>query len=88
MTRIEGLKNISDGKYFLKKRCFQEGEIKMIVKFILIKKKDKLELWKDETDVTETLKSIEIKKNNEIFIWIKPSKIGVRYFAHHCIESE
>ena len=45
-----------------------------------------IELFENSKDITKLLRSIEIKKNNEIFLWLIPSRIGLRYFAYTCSE--
>jgi hypothetical protein len=87
MVRVEGLKNIADGIYFLKKYEYDNGEKTLVTKFTLKKSTaNGIELFENSKDITKLLRSIEIKKNNEIFLWLIPSRIGLRYFAYTCSE--
>jgi hypothetical protein len=80
MPIIEGIENIENGNYFLKRYSFIKGIKTETVRYKIIKNNKNIIIKDvDNNDISDKLRRIEIKKNNEVLMWINPSRLGLMF---------
>lgn len=40
---------------------------------------DKIQVYEDDKNITDEIRHLEFKKENVVFLWRKPSKVGLPY---------
>ena len=77
--RIQGLKNAPMGTHNIVRYVTYNGEKKIVSTYKMERSGNKIKLFHEEVDITETVRSIEFKKSGVLLMWIKPSRLGLLY---------
>lgn len=80
MPIIEGLKHIQDGEFYLIRYSFVNGKKEEIARYKMFKYNKEITIKTlEKENISHKIRYIEIKKNDEVIMWINPSRFGLLY---------